>query len=428
MKTTIKLLLAAAVISGVASCSKEEPFDGKETTEFGKVSTASLKVALENENGVPDVYNRPTRAGAPDVNDFTVDFIKEGETEPAQSYVYSEMPEVVTLPVGKYTARASYGENAPAAWENPYFEGSSEQFDIVADEITDNVAPIVCRLSNVRVSIVFDPALQTKMSADSKVTVKVGDTGSLDFTAADSEKSGYFAYVEDSHTLAATFEGEVDGYATKETKAYDDVAPGKHYRITFRLHEAGDEDPGDISGDLSVDASVEVVDMNSEVDYDEPTVPDDMRPTEPGDEPDPGPGPDEPGETGPTVTGEGSIVFDQQIEVTSELQCKFNVHSETGVTALTVKIISDKLTPEELSTMGLAQNLDLVNPGECEEGLSGLGFPVKDQVAGQKDVHFDISQFMTMLMVLGSNETHKFEITATDASGSTTKTLILHVN
>ena len=73
MKTTIKLLLAAAVISGVASCSKEEPFDGKEDTEYGKVSTASLKVALENENGVPDVYNRPTRAGAPDVNDFTVE-------------------------------------------------------------------------------------------------------------------------------------------------------------------------------------------------------------------------------------------------------------------------------------------------------------------------------------------------------------------
>lgn len=419
MKTTIKLLLAAALLSGVTSCSKEEPFGGDETTEFGKVSTASLKVALENESGVPDVHNRPTRAGAPDVNDFTVDFIKDGETEPTQSYVYSEMPEVVTLPVGKYTARASYGENAPAAWENPYFEGSSEQFDIVADEITDNVAPIVCRLSNVRVSIVFDPTLQGKMSADSKVTVKVGDTGSLDFTAADSEKSGYFAYVEDSHTLAATFEGEVDGYATKETKAYDDVAPGKHYRITFRLHEAGAEDPGDITGDLSVDASVEVVDMNSEVDYDEPTVPDDMRPSEGGDEPDPGP---DPGENAPAVTAKAPLSFDKDNEVTDGMECEFYVHSETGIVSLTVDIDSTTLTAEELEGVGLQSHLDLVNPGNMAEALGGLGFPIN--VSGQKDLTFNITDFMPMLTMLGPG-THKFIIKVTDEGGTTTKTLTL---
>lgn len=419
MKTTKYLYIAAVALLGLASCSKEDPFPNGEENSFGQLSTASLRVEVENPSGVPDVYNRPTRAGAPETGDFNVEFIKEGETEPQATYKYSEMPEVVTLPVGNYTARASFGENLPAAWEAPYYKGETS-FGIKTDEITEDIDPIVCRLSNVRVSIAFDKALLREMGDDCAVTVKVGDNGSLDFTKEDTEKSGYFAFVDESHTLAAHFHGTVEGYPASETKAYDNVEPGNHYRITFRLHQAGEEDPGDIGAGLSVDASVEIVDMNQDIDPGEDLEEDDMRPVEGGDEP--GPGPVDPGENAPAVTAKAPLSFDKDNEVTDGMECEFYVHSETGITDLTVDIDSTTLTADELEGVGLQSHLDLVNPGDLADALGGLGFPIN--VAGKKDLTFNISDFMPMLSMLGPG-THKFIINVTDEGGTTTKTLTL---
>lgn len=424
MNKTLNILLVAATALGLGACSKEDPFGGAEETAYGRFQTSALRVELKNESGIPDVYNRPTRAGAPSVDNFNVEFYKDGEETPRASYKYSEMPEVVTLPVGSYTARASYGENLPAAWEDPYYKGESE-FSIVKDEVTEDIDPIVCRLSNIRVSIAFDQALLAEMGDDCKVNVKAGDTGSLDFTRNDIEKSGYFAYVENSNTLVAHFHGTVEGYPTSETKAYDNVAPGTHYRITFRLHQAGEDDPGDISTGLTVDASVEIVDMNENIIPDDDIIEDDMRPVEGGTEPGPGPdepGPVEPGKTAPAITAKAPIDFNIDNPVTDGMECEFYVHSEYGVDALSVDIDSNTLTADELEGVGLAPHLDLVNPGQFEEGLTGLGFPVN--VKGEKDLTFKIGDFMPLLAVLGPG-THRFKITVTDAGGTETKTLTL---
>ncbi|MCM1152034.1 MAG: DUF4493 domain-containing protein [Muribaculum sp.] len=422
MKKFLNILLAAAAVASLGACSKENPFDGGEDVVYGKVSTASLRVELQNESGIPDVYNRPTRAGAPSVDNFTVEFFKAGEAEPEASYKYSEMPEIVTLPVGNYTTRASFGEDLPAAWENPYYKGETT-FDVAADEITEDVDPIVCSLSNVRVSIAFDSALLAEMGDDCKVTVKVGDNGSLDFTKNDTEKSGYFAFVENSTTLAAHFQGTVEGYPASETKAYDNVAPGMHYRITFRLHQAGEEDPGEISGGLNVDASVEIVDMNGDIIPDDDIIEDDMRPTEDPINPEPGPGGDDPiVVSGPAITAKAPIVLDQVNNIDTSASVVLYIHSETGIQNFEVDIISDDLTPEELSGMGLQSHLDLVNPDGYADSLTGLGFPVR--VGGMKDVDFDLTTFMPMLGVFGDHQ-HTFRLSVTDANGTTTKDLIL---
>lgn len=52
--------------------------------------------------------------------------------------------------------------------------------------------------------------------------------------------------------------------------------------------------------------------------------------------------------------------------------------------------------------------------------LTGLGLPVN--VAGQKDVEFDISGFLFLMGALGECE-HHFVLTVTDANGTTVKTL-----
>lgn len=437
MNKYINVLLSALFLILFGACSKETPFDNEENISYGMLRTSALDVSLNSEYGPRSVKNRNIRAAAPNVADFYVEFFKDGNSEPEAAYKYSDMPEIVTLPVGNYVARASHGANADAAWDEPYYMGESLSFDIVADEITDVVDPIVCKFANVRVSIDFDPELRKAMGADCKVNVVVGEKGSLDFTINDVERSGYFAYVADSKTLAAHFSGTVDGAPASETKAYKNVEPGTHYKITFRLHDAGEEDPGNITGDdiVKVDASLSQEDMNASVDSGETVITDDMRPQEEETQQPDVPNPPTPGAELPEITAQAPLDLDvvNELEVVqnsegedvSKFPVVLNIHSSAdgGIKAFTVKIISDTLTPSTLVGVGLTDELDLVNPGQYEGGLSGLGFPVN--VGGMKDVEFKITDFVPLLAALGEGN-HSFVLTVTDANGTTQKTLKLH--
>lgn len=432
---SIYLTLAATLAMG--SCSKDDPFWGSTSDGEGQILKSALSVSVPNPEGIT-VASRPvlTRAAAPTADSFTVDFIKEGETEPTSSYLYSEMPEVVTLPAGAYTAVAHYGDNAPQAWEAPYYKGDTK-FVVVADKITSDIQPIDARLSNVRVSIVFAQSLLDNMDSDSKVTVKVGESGTLDFTAADADRSGYFAYVENSCTLTATFSGKVEDYTVVESKVYDTVTPGSHYRVTFRMHDAGEEDPGSINAGMIVDASVEIVDMNVTLDPEEDEIlEDDLRPSE--GQPTP-PGPDDPVDptkVAPTATaleptgeyaGYTQLDLTKVNEVTDKLYCAWKVISEAegGFTKFDVEIISDTLTPDELAGVGLQKDLDLINPGEFEETLSGLGFPVN--LGGKNSAEFDITGFLSLMAILGPGN-HEFRLNVADANGTSVISVRLHTN
>lgn len=435
MKKYINYSLAVLAIATLGACAKEEPFGG-ESAQTGKVLKSALALEVNNAEDLPILY-RTTRAAAPVADDFTVDFYKEGESEPSLSYIYRDMPEVVTLPAGAFTAVAHYGENLSAAWEAPYFKGETT-FIVVADKITDDVDPIVAKFSNVRVSINFDNALLNAMDSDSKVEVKVGESGTLEFTASDAERSGYFAYVENSHTLTATFSGKVEGYQVVESKGYDNVAPGQHYSITFRLHDAGEEDPGEINAGVSVDASVEIVDMNVTLDPEEDEIlTDDLRPVE-GDDKDPEPvDPVEPGdkqapkaeslEPAGDFAGYDKLDLNAVNEATDHLYCAWRVVSEAdgGFKAFTVDIISNTLTPGELAGVGLTDHIDLIAPGEFEEALAGLGFPVN--VGGLNAAEFDITSFLSLLGALGEGN-HEFKLTVTDANGTSVISVKLHTN
>lgn len=429
MKNYLYIFASLCLLVLGGACSNENPFGADEATETGRVSKKALSVELSNPEGVAVV----TRAAVPTQDDFNVDFIKDGETTPYVSYLFADMPEVVTLPVGVWKAVARYGNNATHAWEAPYFEGSTT-FNVVTDKITEVADPIVARLANVRVSIKFDAALQSKMSPDSKVTVKVGESGTLDFSAADADRSGYFAYVDNSNTLTATFSGNVEDYPVVESKVFDTVSPGAHYAITFRLHDAGAEDPGSITGGVVVDASVTVEDMNITIDGEEDIIlEDDLRPipggTTPVDPVDPNDNPtplivSATPAAGGEYAGWSPVNLDAVNEVRDNLYCGLDItsYATDGITAFTVKIDSDTLTPDELDGVGLAQNLDLVNPGAQEDALAGLGFPVN--VGGKKFVQFNITGFLPMLSVLGPGN-HNFILTVSDANGTTVKTLKL---
>ena len=421
--------LSAVVLTG---CSMEETFQKGAPESTGTLKTSCLAPKLGNTEGI----NISTRAGVPSTDDFNVVISrKTNAREAAQGsveYKYGEMPEVLTLPVGEYKVYAHHGENKPADWDSPYYYGESE-FSIDANKITDNVDPIVAKLSNIRVTIVFSASLLSAMSDDSKVEVRVGDQGVKEFTPSET-RSAYFKHVNKSQSLTATFTGTVDGSEVVETEGYDNVAPGNHYRITFRMHGIEEDKPGTITAGVTVDASVETINMNQTVDGEkEEYLENDMRPQQGGkDDPTP-PTPDDPDQpTAPSITSAkpteaGLVPVDLDIvnEVTDETYCVLNVVStaEGGILSFEVDIDSNTLTADELASFGLSSHLDLVNPGSLAEPLTGLGLPVN--VGGKKEVEFDITSFMGMLSALGEG-THIFTLTVSDANGTTSTTLKLH--
>ncbi|MDE7419528.1 MAG: DUF4493 domain-containing protein [Muribaculaceae bacterium] len=429
MKLYKGLIYSITSLALLTGCANEAPFvEPSSEQNTGQLMTRCLAPKLTNVEGI-DIS---TRAEIPSADDFKVVISRKTKTRDGAGsveYKYSDMPEVLTLPVGDYKVYAHHGDNKPAAWDEPYYYGESE-FGINANKITDDVDPIVAKLSNIRVTIVFHPSLLGSMSDDSKVEVRVGNQGVMTFKPAE-KRSAYFKYVDSSQTLAATFTGIVDGSEVVETHTHDQVAPGNHYKLTFRMHGIDDDKPGTITGTISVDATVEQIDMNHTVDGEgEDYFVDDQRPVQGGEE-----NPPVGDKTAPQISAIPSAAnpdFDivdlsKVNEVTDHLSCAWKITSEaeSGFTAFTVDIKSDTLTAEVLEDVGVSDHMDLINPGEFEDALKGLGFPTR--IGGLKDAEFDITGFLSLMAALGEAN-HEFKMTVTDANGTSVFYLRLHTN
>lgn len=422
----------------MTGCANEAPFTEPSATVTGKLMTRCLAPKLGNTMG----NEMSTRAGVPSVDDFWVVITREGQQKEASSEgsvecLYSDLPEVLTLPVGDYNVSAHHGENPDFDWESPFYYGESA-FGIDANKITDDVDPIIAKLSNIRVTITFHPSLLSAMS-DGVVEVNAGSSGKATFSPSET-RSAYFKYVDQSQTLVATFTGTVEGESVVESIAYDNVAPGNHYKITFRVRGIEDDNPGTVNGGVTVDTTVEQNDLDRTIDgeSDEPLNPDDYddRPVQGGDgdpsNPD-DPTPDLPKPYATALEPSGDYAGFDMInlnvvnEVTDHLYCAWKVISEAegGFTTFTVDINSNTLTPEELDGVGLTDHLDLINPGEFKEALEGLGFPT--EIGGWTEAEFNITGFLSLMAVLGSG-THEFKMTVSDANGTSVIYLRLHTN
>ena len=415
-------LLSAGLL--MAGCSKEKGFDDEMSDGEGQV----LKTALDMSTTSDQIMVTRAEQGV-DLSNFKINFIKKGETVAAKSYTYSEMPDVVTLKVGTYTATAELGQDLNAEWENPYFKGQSEEFEVEAYKITSFISPIECALMNIKATIAFDETLLAAMSSDSYVEVKVGDNPGLNFTSAEATagKAGYFKHTNEN-TLVATFHGKVNGSYIVESKSYEG-----------HPNSAGDP-TGGASGEIVVDASVTTEDVNADVTLadDEPLDDSDRPNWGGGDDPEP----PTPGEEPEIIALSSGLVFDTPWNVPSDpdlAKCAFKVvsHAEGGVQELTCEIVSDMLNADELGNAGLPTFLDLVNApaadsafpnywvalsGDGTASNPGLGFPTN--VRGRSEINFDMSQFMT-LMSIWPGEKHTFKLHVKDANGVCDKDLIL---
>ncbi len=129
----------------------------------------------------------------------------------------------------------------------------------------------------------------------------------------------------------------------------------------------------------------------------------------------------------PSIVWVGYDIDKRQTYV-SGMTCDLVVKSVLTIADFRVKIISNTLTPEELSSVGLAAEFSLVNDTEYFESLGGLGFPTGDAVYGKSEVNLSITNFLSILSMLGAGD-HDFEMSVTDMEGNvTTKTVMFRFN
>ncbi|MEE1168835.1 MAG: DUF4493 domain-containing protein [Alistipes sp.] len=129
----------------------------------------------------------------------------------------------------------------------------------------------------------------------------------------------------------------------------------------------------------------------------------------------------------PQIQWVGYDIDERQI-IEGDDTCMIRITAPLAIKDFEIEIVSNTLTPEELQDVGLAAKFSLVNSTEMFASLSGLGFPVGDQVYNQTLISEDqlnITQFLGVLGMLGAGD-HDFVMTVTDMEGNaTTKTVMM---
>lgn len=141
------------------------------------------------------------------------------------------MPPTLNLASGAYHAFVLAGDSVPAAFNKPYYTGSTD-FTVRGGETTS--ASVTCTIANTLATVAFDPSLDEVVS---NYKVKIFTTsGELYFTPATVDSVGYFLFDTRDRSLGWTFEGEkTDGNSYTQSGIVEDVARATQYAFTFNF-------------------------------------------------------------------------------------------------------------------------------------------------------------------------------------------------
>lgn len=425
-------LTLMAVLFTFSACHSEKMETGT-TDVTGQLSLASMKMEVDLK--VDTVYPQ-SRAGV-DVSNFLLT-IKNSQGEQVEQYTYSEMPEIISLPVGTYTVVASSAEAATNGFDVPFYTGSTEQFTIKENELTE-VSALTCRLANVMISVEYDEELRKLMGEDVVTNVKIGDN-SLDIPSSETRKA-YLIAPASAGSMDITLKGTIDGESVTEVKCVDNVQAGQYNIIKYVLNSVDDGTNSNVGGNLNIainiDSSMTSSDETVGVNPGEEPGIDDF-PTDGGEEPGDGDGDsDGDGEGGITsdinITGkklgDSSFDIDQTQTITGATTLIVGIEAPAGIQNLKVKITSAGNDGFNGIGEGLGE-FDLAHSDSMNENAQAmipvLGLPIDDAVLNQTNLDFNISKFTSMLS--GFKGTHTFKITVTDNQGKTeSKSLVINV-
>ncbi|RHR50777.1 DUF4493 domain-containing protein [Parabacteroides sp. AF17-28] len=184
-KTIAFSLCVWASVAGFFSCDSDRLNGG------GSTGMLSLNLAADTTNikgGAISTKAGNILADFEDVDNYTVQVFQESDT--LKSALYKDFPEQLEIKEGSYTLRASKGGNLPAAFDNPYFEGST---DFVIKKDMKTSLEVTCRMANARIYTEYTEDF-LKAYSDYSVSLK---TSYMDgaFTIAKGETRGAYLQV-----------------------------------------------------------------------------------------------------------------------------------------------------------------------------------------------------------------------------------------
>lgn len=549
MKTFTKFLSLTAILAMVlCSCNKDNPNyvgndpEGKENMGYLALGGLNASVMVETENtdsseNVADAL--ATRAV--DINNFNV-VVSDATGAKVAEYLYSQLPaEPIELYAGTYTVSLSSGSmTSGAEFEEPIYAAEKEV--IITRKQTTTVSDIVCKLSNIKVTVAYSADILEQLDTEySTMSVALGESA-LSYVI-DETRAGYFKAVEAENTLDLTFtcrykgsekdiimtnkiehvkaaqwrkinvviQHAADGTATIgivcDTWTYDEeitfdtsaslmeevlvddtdlpeiIWEGHNLEETFELTDDMFDADGNFISSINIDitsksAIQSIVVKASSDNADFTAAYSDILPLESdicaGEVSNAilkmmGYPTDAKGATttrikfasqaemlksyegthsfeitvtdanggksvatlsiqygqnvAPRIVWVGYNIDERQTYATG-MTCDLNVTAPLGIADFKVKIISATLTPEELAGVGLAGEFSLVNDSQYFDSLKNLGFPVGDEVAGKTELQLSITNFLSVLNMLGAGE-HDFEMSVTDAEGNTTTKTVM---
>lgn len=203
-------------------------FDDSKDKGYLKMSPVSVNTTAENMT--------ESRA-VTDVDNFIVELYQDNEIlQP--TYLVNSFPEVLELPLGQYSVSVRNITLEDAAFDSPYY-AASEDFEIKNNVITE-VGPLVCRLSNIMVTVEVSPELRATLSAGSYVRVgyEKGEKLYFSLTNIQNGDAGYFKELTDGGKFEVSFTGVVDGETTTSTTYCENVKAGQHRIISYGLKDA----------------------------------------------------------------------------------------------------------------------------------------------------------------------------------------------
>ena len=431
MKNIFLICFTLMVVLFTFSACHSEKMETGATDVTGQLSLASMKMEVDLK--VDTVYPQ-SRAGV-DVSNFLLT-IKNSQGEQVEQYTYSEMPEIISLPVGTYTVVASSAEAATNGFDVPFYTGSTEQFTIKENELTE-VSALTCRLANVMISVEYDEELRKLMGEDVVTTVTIKEKTrdmikeySLDIPSSETRKAYLIAPASVS-PMDITLKGTIDGEFVTEVNRVDEVQAGQYNIIKYTLSPVDDgnnSEGGNLNIAINIDSSMTSSDETVGVNPGEEPGIDDF-PTDGGEEPGDGDGDGEGGITSDiSITGKdlGGSPFDidQTQTITGATTLIVGIEVPAGIQNLKVTISSDN---EDFGSIGASfGTFDLAHPGDKESMIAELGLPYGTAVKDKTELDFDISTFTSLLIPFDG--THTFNIAVTDNQGKTeSKSLVINV-
>lgn len=385
----------------------------------GELKLSTLKVGVDTDVDV--VYLDSRAESGVDLSNYIVT-IYDKYSQQAGQWVYSEMPEIVSLAVGTYTVEVKSAAEPSNGFDIPYYKGTAT-CEVKENQVTEGLE-ISCKLANMLFTVEYDESFQDKISEDVVTTITIGEN-SLQIPASESRKAYLIAPDSETASMEVNLKGTIDGEVIDYSEHFDYVKSGVHNIIKYQFIPVSDGSVagGAFSVSIAIDSSLTGSDESVSVNPGpEPGI--DDFPTGGGEEPGDGDGEQNmPTIVGSNFNGNPFDIENDVLNITGAATLKVEINAPNGIAHLYVDIQSETL---DVTEVGLSNSFDLAYPGDLQEGLNGLGFPTGGEVIGKESTVFDISKFTVLLLTFSGD--HNFVIHVVDQQNlEVTKVLKLRV-